>query len=60
MNKIFTSKIDITVLITSIFQREITIETANYYSKICSEVILVDEEQPFLPVNEISTLKKKE
>ena len=59
MNKIFTSKIDITVLITSIFQREITIETANYYSKICSEVILVDEEQPFLPVNEISTLKKK-
>lgn len=59
MNKIFTNKIDITVLVTSIFQREITIETANYYSKICNEVILVDEEQPFLSETDISTLKKK-
>ena len=59
MNKLFTSKIDITVLVTSIYQREITIETANYYSKICSEVILVDEEQPYLFATDISTLKKK-
>jgi hypothetical protein len=52
-------KIDITVLVTSIYQREITIETANYYSKICSEVILIDEEQPYLSDIEISILKKK-
>ena len=55
----FKNKIDITVLITSIYERNITIETANYYSEICSEVILVDEEQPHLPSADISELKKK-
>jgi len=55
----FKNKIDITVLITSIYERNITIETANYYSEICSEVILVDEQQPHLSVNDINELKKK-
>jgi hypothetical protein len=59
MNKPIKSKVDITVLITSISQREITIETANYYSEICSEVVLVDEEQPHLSVADISAMKKK-
>ena len=49
-------KINITVLITSIHQRNITIDTANYYSKICNEVILVDEQHPHLSVDEINLL----
>ena len=53
------NKLDITVLITSISQREITIETANYYSKICSEVIIVDEEQPHLHKAEINAMSKR-
>lgn len=55
----FKNKIDITVLITSINQRNITIDTANYYSEICSEVVIVDEEQPYLSIFEIGQLKKK-
>ena len=51
--------VNITVLVTSISQREITIETANYYSEICREVILVDEQQPHLSVDEISVMRKK-
>ena len=53
------NKINITVLVTSINQRNISIETANYYSNICNEVILVDEEQPHLSVDEIKVLKEK-
>ena len=52
-------KINITVLITSIHQRNITIDTANYYSNICNEVILVDEQHPHLSVDEIKILRKK-
>ena len=52
-------KIDITVLITSISQREITLETASYFSQICSEVILVDEEQPHLNNAAIEGLSNK-
>ena len=55
----FENKIDITVLITSINQREITIETANYYSEMCNEVIIVDEEQPYLSDTEVNKLKIK-
>ena len=57
-DRLFRNKIDITVLVTSYSQREITIETANYYSEICSEVVLVDEEQPYLSATNISALKK--
>ena len=53
------NKINITVLVTSINQRNITIDTANYYSNICNEVILVDEEQPHLSIDEIKKLKSK-
>ena len=53
------NKLDITVLITSISQREITIQTANYYSKICSEVIIVDEQQPHLHKAEINAMSKR-
>ena len=59
MNKLIKNKVDITVLITSISQREITIETANYYSEICSEVVLVDEELPNLSVADISAMKNR-
>jgi len=59
MNRLIKNKVDITVLVTSISQREITIETANYYSEICSEVVLVDEEQPHLSVADISVMKKR-
>jgi hypothetical protein len=59
MNRLIKNKIDITVLVTSISQREITIATANYYSKICSEVVLVDEEQPHLSVADISAMKNR-
>tara|TARA_B100000767_G_scaffold247274_1_gene247477 strand:+ start:1827 stop:2867 length:1041 start_codon:yes stop_codon:yes gene_type:complete len=52
-------KIDITILVTTITQREITIQTANYYSEICNEVIVVDEEQPHLSATEINDLKKR-
>lgn len=55
----FKNKINITVLITSIHERNITIDTANYYSEICSEVVVVDEEQPHLSTFEICKLKKK-
>jgi len=58
-DRLFRNKIDITVLVTSYSQREITIETANYYSEICSEVVLVDEEQPYLSATNISALKKR-
>lgn len=50
---------NVTVLITSISQREITIRTANYYSELCNEIILVDEEQPHLPSADISALSKR-
>ena len=50
---------NVTVLITSISQREITIRTANYYSEMCSEVIIVDEEQPHLPIAEINAMSKR-
>lgn len=58
-DRLFKNKIDITILVTSLSQREITIETANYYSEICSEVVLVDEEQPHLSATNISALKKR-
>ena len=53
------NKIDITVLVTSITQREVTLETAIYYSKICNEVIIVDEEKPHLSVNDVDKLHKR-
>jgi len=53
------NKLDVTVLITSITQREITIGTSNYYSQLCNEVILVDEEQPHLTANDIKVLSKR-
>jgi len=53
------NKVDITVLVTSFSQREITIKTANYYSEICSEVVLVDEEQPHLSLADISAMKNR-
>lgn len=59
MNTFLENKIDITVLVTSISQREITIETVNYYSEICNEVIFVDEESPHLSANDIDLLKKR-
>jgi hypothetical protein len=59
VSKFKEKKLNITVLVTSISQREITIETANYYSEICREVILVDEQQPHLSVDEISVMRKK-
>lgn len=52
-------KIDLSVLITSIYQRKNTIETAIYFSEMCNEVILVDEEEPHLHITEIDKLKKK-
>jgi len=58
MNSLNKNKIDVTVLITSISQREITIETARYYSQICTEVILVDEQKPYLSEIDIKALKK--
>ena len=51
-------KIDITVIVTSIHQREIAINTANYYSKICREVIFVDEQQPYLSSSDVKSLKE--
>ena len=60
MNRIFKKKIDVSVLITSYSQRKITLETANYFSEICNEVILVDEEQPYLSDEDIIKLKKKD
>jgi|694.fasta_scaffold88320_4 hypothetical protein len=59
MNSLYKNKIKITVLITSIKQRKITIETANYYSQICTEVVLVDEQKPCLSTLDIIALKKK-
>ena len=58
MNRIFKKKIDVSVLITSYSQRKITLETANYFSEICNEVILVDEEQPYLSEEDVIELKK--
>ena len=52
-------KIDISILITSITQREITINTARYYSEICNEVIIVDEEKPHLSHSDIEALNNK-
>ena len=60
MNRIFKKKIDVSVLITSYSQRKITLETANYFSEICNEVILVDEEQPYLSEEDVIELKKKD
>ena len=59
MNKSNTKTIDLTVLVTSFSQREITIATANYYSEICNEVILVDEQQPYLSEIDINLLNEK-
>jgi len=59
MNSFFKNKIDITILVTSHMQREITIDTVNYYSEICKEVILVDEQQPYLPLADIDILKSR-
>jgi hypothetical protein len=59
MNNLSKKKIKITVLITSIKQRKMTLETANYYSQICTEVILVDEQKPYLSALDIIALKKK-
>ena len=58
MNKFYQNKIDITVLVTSLKQRETTIETANYYSEICSEVVIVDEQEPYLCSSDIKSLKE--
>ena len=58
MNRIF-EKDRCGVLITSYSQRKITLETANYFSQICNEVILVDEEQPYLSEEDEIELKKK-
>ena len=55
----FVNEINITVLITSITQREITIETAQYYSNICSEVIVVDEQTPHLEETDIKDLNER-
>ena len=60
MNRIFKKKIDVSGLITSYSQRKITLETANYFSEICNEVILVDEEQPYLSEEDVIELKKKD
>ena len=59
MKRLIKNKFDITVFITSSFQRELTIETAIYYSKMCSEVIIADEEQPTLHNDEINTMSKR-
>ena len=59
MNELIKKKIDITVLVTSLHQRDIAIETVNYYSEICSEVIFVDEQQPYLAETDIHKLRKK-
>ena len=59
MSDLDKSKLNITVLVSSYSQRDITIETAIYYSRICSEVILVDEQKPFLSESEKDSLKNK-
>ena len=59
MNSFFKNKIDITILVTSHMQRETTIDTVNYYSEICNEVILVDEQQPYLSLTDIDLLKNR-
>jgi hypothetical protein len=53
------NKVDISILVTSVIQREITIETVNYYAELSGEVIFVDEELPHLSKNEINSMKKK-
>lgn len=53
------NKIDIAVLVTSISQRDIAIETVNYYSKICSNVVFVDEEKTDLNEAEKQLLSNK-
>ena len=57
-NKIFKNNINITVLVTSASQREITLQTVNYYSQICSEVIFIDEQKPYLSETEVNRLNK--
>ena len=59
MNKLNRKKIGVTVLVTSYSQREITIATANYYSEICNDVILIDEQQPYLSESDINYLGDK-
>lgn len=59
MNSFFKNKIDITILVTSYMQRETTLDTVNYYSEICNEVILVDEQQPYLSLTDIDLLKNR-
>ena len=54
-----SNKIDITVLVTSISQRDIAIETVNYYSEICSNVVFVDEEKTLLNEAEKQLLSNK-
>ena len=58
-SKIFENEIKVTVLITSISQRDITIETAQYYSDMCNEVILVDEQKPHLSDADVENLNYK-
>ena len=58
-NKIFKNNINITVLVTSASQREITLQTVNYYSQICSEVIFIDEQKPYLSETEVNRLTLK-
>ena len=58
-NKILKNNINITVLVTSASQREITLQTVNYYSQICSEVIFIDEQKPYLSETEVNRLTLK-
>lgn len=58
-NKIFKNNISITVLVTSASQREIALQTVNYYSQICSEVIFIDEQKPYLSETEVNRLTLK-
>lgn len=47
------NRLPISVVITSIAQREIALRTCDYFLKICTEVIFVDEEKPTLEKMEI-------
>ena len=58
-NKIFKNNISVTVLVTSASQREIALKTVNYYSQICSEVIFIDEQKPYLSQTEVNRLTLK-
>jgi hypothetical protein len=47
------NRLPISVVITSIAQREIALRTCHYFLNICTEVIFVDEEKPILEKMEI-------